>query len=82
VHVPPEVVHCPEAGEKAPEVVGDAEKVTVPPVGVTTVPDVVSVTVAVHVLGAVTGRVVGEHEIVMDEALFVADTVPAPVLVM
>jgi len=82
VHCPPEVVHCPEAGVKEPEVEGDAENVTVPPVGVTAVPGEVSVTVAVQVVGPVTGIVVGEHEIEMDDALLVAVTAAAPLLVM
>ena len=82
VQVPPAVVHCPEAGENEPEVDGDAVKVTVPPVGVTAVPEEVSVTVAVQVVGPVTGIVVGEHEIEMDEVLLVAETAPAPVLVI
>ena len=81
VQVPAEVVHWAEAGLNAPDVEGDAEKVTVPPVGVIAVPDDVSVTVAVQVVGPVTGTLAGEQETLMDEVLFVAVTVPAPLLV-
>ena len=69
VHVPPAVVHCADAGAKDPEADGDAVKVTVPPVGATAVPGDVSVTVALHVVGPVTGTLAGAQETVMDDVL-------------
>jgi len=82
VQVPAEVVHWAEAGLNEPEVEGEAEKVTVPPVGVITVPAEVSVTVAVHVVDAVTGMLAGEQRMLMEVVLTVAMTVPAPLLVV
>lgn len=65
-----------------PEVEGDAEKVTTPPVGDMAVPAEVSVTVAVQVVGPVTGILAGEHNTLIEDVLFVAVAAPAPVLVM
>jgi hypothetical protein len=82
VQVPAEVVHWAEAGLKEPDVEGDAENVTVPPVGVMAVPEDVSDTVAVQVVGPVTGTLAGEQETLMEVVLVVAMTVPAPLLVV
>lgn len=59
---------------KVPEDAGASEKVTVP-VGVTRVPGLVSVTVAVQVLGTLTGTEAGEHDIEVEVARFVTVTV-------
>jgi len=82
VHVPELVVHWALAGVNDPELDGEAENVTVPPVGVILVPGEVSDTVAVQVELAVTGTLAGEHDMLIDEVLTVAVTAVTPGLEM
>jgi hypothetical protein len=80
VHVPESVAHSPEAGVNVPDPAGEAVKVTVPPVGVISTPVEESVTVAVHVVLAVTWKLEEVHDTLMEEVRLVAVNGEIPTL--